>query len=674
MAELTAPTSPTDRRIARRVGGLLHAGTLSGLLVAADAHVADRIGHLVREDDERVLLALALAVRAVRTGSVACDLAAVTELDPDFPWPELDPAAWLALVAASPVAASGIARIEFGLLYLERYWEQERTVAGIVRARAAAPAPTIDSARLDASLERLFPNPQDDDQRTAAGLAVRQLTTIVTGGPGTGKTTVIAKILALAAEMAQTTRPGHPFRVALAAPTAKAATRLGEAVTTATTELPPDLRALVPSVRASTLHRLLGWTPQSHSRFRHNRDNRLPHDLVVLDEASMVSLTLMTRLVESLRPAARLVVVGDPDQLASVEAGAVLADLVAGIEDAAEVPTQPRAPGTDPARHGETQDGETPDGDTGQDGDGGRVRPPDVTIPGVGGPGVGGPGVGGLGVGGPGVGGLGVVARLRHTYRFQGAIRDLAQAIRDGDADAALAILTGPDRAVSLLPDATQLRALLMASAVSVHDHAVRGDAAAALQALSGHRLLCAHRTGPYGVSHWNGQVERWLSEETGETFRSPMYPGRPLLVTTNDYGLDLYNGDTGIVVVRDGRLVATFDGGAGLREVAAARLSDVETMYAATVHKSQGSQARRITVILPEIDSPLLTRELFYTAVTRAQEEIAVIATPEVVRAALDRRIQRASGLRRRLAGPGPVPAGTAISGLSPPSVTLGG
>ncbi len=593
MPDATPSIAPTDRRVARRARPPLHDATRTGLLIAADAHVADRIGRLAGEDDERVLLAFALAVRAVRTGSVACDLGTVRDLDPEFTWPDLDGAQWLELVAASPLTTCGITRIEFGLLYLERYWEQEGTVARILRDRATLPPPSVDEERLVATLDRLFPDPLDGDQRRAAELAARQHTTVITGGPGTGKTTVIARILALLAEQASLDAAGSPIRLALAAPTAKAATRLGEAVATATASLPDDLRARIPEARASTLHRLLGWTRQAGSRFRHNCENRLPHDLVILDEASMVSLTLMTRLLEALRPGTRLLVVGDPDQLASVEAGVVLADLVAGLETPEATPSAPERSG------------------------------------------------------------LGAVARLRHTYRFGDAIDALAQAIRDGDADTALDVLTSGDPAVALVPDAAERRGLMVASALAVHDHAVADDAPRALAALSEHRLLCAHRTGPYGVAQWNRRIEQWLSEETGETFRSPMYPGRPLLVTTNDYGLDLYNGDTGVVLVRDGRLVAAFDGGAGVRELAAARLSDVETMYAATVHKSQGSQARRVSVLLPEMDSPLLTRELLYTAVTRAQEEIAVIGTPDVVRAALDRRIQRASGLRQRLTAP---------------------
>ncbi|HNQ07971.1 MAG TPA: ATP-binding domain-containing protein, partial [Tetrasphaera sp.] len=242
------------------------------------------------------------------------------------------------------------------------------------------------------------------------------------------------------------------------------------------------------------------------------------------------------------------------------------------------------------------------------------------------------------------------VARLRHTYRFGGTIGELAEAIRAGDAAATLRLLTGGAPEATLIPNAEPRKALLVASALTLRERALDGDARGALDALAHHRLLCAHRTGPVGVTHWNRLVTQWLSERVDDNFWAAYYPGRPLLVTTNDYGMDLFNGDTGVVLRRDGRLIAAFDRGTQTREIAVARFSDVETMYAATVHKSQGSQAEHVTVVLPEMDSPLLTRELIYTAVTRAQREVTVIGTPAAIGEGLARRSVRASGLRQRL------------------------
>lgn len=567
-----------DRRRAARAGGVLGEANERGILHAADVHVARRLSALSGERDVEAALALALATRAVATGSVAVDLTQVHLIDPDFAWPA-DPQAWLQQVRDSRLVAAGVLVEEQGLLYLKRYHDQEIQVAATLIARRDAPPPPVDEQVLGAGLARLFPHADDADQRAAAALATRERTVVVTGGPGTGKTTTVARILALLVEQATVRRDRTP-RIALAAPTAKAAARLQEAFEGAAERLPAQDRDRLPMPAASTLHRLLGWRRGSTSRFAHHAGARLPHDVVVLDEASMVSLTMMARLLEALRPDTRLIIVGDPDQLTSVEAGAVLSDLVTGLDPS------PRQ----------------------------------------------------------------IVARLGRTYRYDGAIHDLAQAIREGDDSAALTLLDSGEPAVELIPDATPRRALMVQAAIDLRHHARAGDAASALAALGEHRLLCAHRSGPRGVGAWNRQILQWLSEETGENFYVPNFPGRPLLVTRNDYAMDLFNGDTGVVLRRDGRLVATFDSGARPRELAAARLADVETMYAATVHKSQGSQARRVTVILPDIDSPLLTRELIYTAVTRAQEQVTIIGSPEAFRLGLSQRIQRASGLAARL------------------------
>jgi exodeoxyribonuclease V alpha subunit len=196
---------------------------------------------------------------------------------------------------------------------------------------------------------------------------------------------------------------------------------------------------------------------------------------------------------------------------------------------------------------------------------------------------------------------------------------------------------------------AEHLRKVAVPHALRLREAALLGDVDEALRTLDEHRLLCAHRHGPYGVRYWNHQVERWLTEATGEPIWSSWYAGRPVLVTANDYGLGLYNGDTGVTVVRDGALRAVISGGER-QEFATSRLADVDTMHAMTIHKSQGSQAEEVTVLLPQEDSRLLTRELLYTAVTRAKEQVRVIGDESAVRSAVGRRAVRASGLRRRL------------------------
>jgi exodeoxyribonuclease V alpha subunit len=562
--------------------GILRTFRDAGVFEAADIHVAQRLTALGGESDERVALAIALVVRALRGGSVCVDLRAVeTQVGiPDLPWPDADD--WLAAVAASRLLGTPpVLRLLGDLLYLDRYWLEEEQVCADLLA-LSAPGAIGDVP----ALQRLFP-PGYEEQREAAEIALSQAVTVVTGGPGTGKTTTIARLLALLvgqAELAGAPRP----RIALAAPTGKAAARLAEAVTSEVKELAAEDSARLAGLRSMTLHRLLGSRPDTSVRFKHNRGNRLPHDVIVVDETSMVSLTMMARLLEAVRPDTRLILVGDPDQLASVEAGAVLADLVDGLT----------------ARH--------------------DVR----------------------------------VAALRTPHRFGESIGALAEAIRIGDADRVVELLRAGGEHIEWLDSdgpADRLRAVLVPHAMRVREAAVLGAAEAALTTLGEHRLLCAHRRGPYGVSQWNRQVERWLSEETGQPAWSEWYVGRPLLVTANDYGLKVFNGDTGVVVIGNDGLRAVIAGATGPLDFATSRLSEIETMHAMTIHKSQGSQAHEVTVLMPPEDSRLGTRELFYTAVTRAKAKVRVVGTEASVRTAIGRRAVRASGLRLRLqAAPG--------------------
>jgi exodeoxyribonuclease V alpha subunit len=590
MTETVLSRDPRDRRLALTATGALRTFNEADVLSAADVHVATRLGDLLDEHGEQVLLATALAVRAVRAGSICVDLATVSGLplespeDQPLPWPE--PAAWIEAVGRSPLVREEMLRLVGSRLYLDRYWREEGQVCDDLVARLRRTPPDVDEAALDAGLLRVFPDASYDEQRAAARAAATRWTTVLTGGPGTGKTTTVAGLLALAAEQ-HLLATGRMPRMALSAPTGKAAARLQEAVQEATAKLgdPVDQERLA-RLQSSTLHRLLGWRRDSRVRFRHHRANRLPYDVVVVDETSMVSLTMMARLLEAMRPDARLVLVGDPDQLASVEAGAVLADLVAGFEGFADSP----------------------------------------------------------------------VSALQTTHRFGAHIGALAQALRDGDADRVMAELhAGSDEVELVDPDDDAAMARFRSRVADVAEDLRRageaGDEARALAALARHRLLCAHREGPYGVSGWNRQVERLVSERTGVTHYDEWYAGRPILVTANDYDQLLNNGDMGATVMVEGRLRVVVQVGSTVREFATTRLSGVETVHAMTVHKSQGSQAHTVSVVLPDEDSRLLTRELFYTAVTRAQEQVRVVGTEAAIRAAIGREVQRASGLGERLA-----------------------
>jgi exodeoxyribonuclease V alpha subunit len=568
----------SDPHLVLSAAGALREFNEAGVLTAADLHVARRLAELAGEDDESVTLAAALAVRGPRLGHVYVDVAAIRDtvtVDTDepvdlgaLPWPDADE--WLERLAASPLVAvgeeSGDARplrLVGRSLYLDRYWREERQVAADLLALAGEAPGTVTPE----PFARLF---EPGRQREAAETALRRRFAVIAGGPGTGKTTTVARILALLLEQ------GDPL-VALAAPTGKAAARLIEAVhdEAAKIDISDEVRARLLGLEASTLHRLLGWRPGTRSRFRHDRGNRLPHDVVIVDETSMVSLSLMARLVEAVRADARLILVGDPGQLTSIEAGAVLGDIV-------------------------------------------------------------------------GPAGEGIVV-LERVHRYGAGIAELAEAIRRGDGDGAVAALGG---VTWIADDALDpVREAAVGAARGVAEAARAGDGLRAIEALGAFRLLCAHRRGPHGVSGWTALIEAWLGHEA----IGDWYVGRPLLVTENDYALRLYNGDTGVVIAAgDGQVSAAFERAGQIVEFSPTRLAAVDTVYAMTVHKSQGSQFSTAAVLLPDPGSPILTRELLYTAVTRAREELILVGSEEAVRAAVARPVARASGLRSRLWGSG--------------------
>jgi len=432
---------PHDARFAAGATGLLRDFNRAGVLTAADVHVAARVAELTRTLEDDVRLAVALAVRAARQGSVCVDLTALAgdPDDADLSWPEA--AAWLDRVAASPLAAASVVQVEGGLLYLDRYWREEGQVRDDLLTRAAAVPPHVLVDRLEARADGLFPGAGYAEQRAAALAAARQWTTVLTGGPGTGKTTTVAGLLALLTDQAEA--QGRRLRIALTAPTGKAAARLQQAVQDAQggDRFSADDRTRLAELSASTLHRLLGWRPESSTRFRHHRGNRLPHDVVVVDETSMVSLTMMARLLEAVRPDARLVLVGDPDQLASVEAGAVLSDLVEGLD----------------------------------------ARAPES--------------VAGLRTThrfGASIGAVAEALRVGDADRLLALLRD----------DDRATSLVDPDDETAM----SGVQALLLRHALAVREAALAGDADAAVLAADRHRLLCAHRDGASrtGTGRWS--------------------------------------------------------------------------------------------------------------------------------------------------------------------------
>ncbi len=624
-------------RRAHAATGALHAFCKATVLDAADVHVATtlcRLGGAASDGDDPVALGIAFAVRAIRMSSVVVDLATISttattddELDldlADLPWP--DPTAWVDRLAASPLVAVGDddattapLRLLGTRLALDRYWRLERHVADELLRRADTPPSAVDLDVLQTGLDALFDVPGPDRQRLAAAAAVLRSGSVVAGGPGTGKTTTVAKIIALLLQ--QPTPDGQPWRIALAAPTGKAAARLQEAVhrEAGVLDIDDEVRAAMLAVEASTIHRLLGWRPDNQSRFRHDRHNQLPHHAVILDETSMVSLTLMSRVLEAVRPTARLVLVGDPQQLTSVEAGAVLGDVVGPADEALQM--RPAARDELATVTGRSVDAVVDD------------RPSSI--------------------------GDGIVV-LDTNYRFGGGLGDLAGHLRSGDADATVEFLAAGSDDVTWLPidvagadahlGATAIRERVLDRARAVVAAARAGDAEGALSAMDDVQVLCAHRRGPHGVSRWRTEIEHWLVDAVSGYNPTGWYAGRPLLVTSNDRQLDLYNGDTGVVVDDAGVLRCAFERRGEIVHVSPTRLSAVETLYAMTIHKSQGSQFGEVVVVLPDETSPILTRELLYTAVTRAESAVTLIGTETAVRSAVERPVSRASGLRSRL------------------------
>jgi exodeoxyribonuclease V alpha subunit len=612
-----------------------------GVLSAADVHVARALAGLAGGAEMLVQLAVALAVRAPRLGHVFVDLSTVRDtaaVESDevvdlsaLPWPPASD--WLRAVSkARRLVAIGEEEAETPLplrligtrLYLDRYWREECQVASDLLASSDF-VTSVDVSVLAEGIGRLFSERDDHLQRCAAACAVLRRLSVIAGGPGTGKTTTVARVAALLYE--QFPADGRPVPlIALTAFTGKASARLQELVHAEAAELDVEgpLREWLLELGASTIHRLLGRRPGSHAQFRHNRSNCLPHDVVIVDETSMVSLSLMASLLEAVRPDARIVLVGDPGQLTAIEAGAVLGDIVGPSADGLHMSSSMLARLS--AAVGREVQGSQPSAGV-SFGDG--------------------------------------IVVLERVHRFGEGIAAVAEAIRRGDGDGAVAALRSDASSdVTWVPvdvadddfdvDAALagVRKVAVSAGGAVLDAARAGDGLGALQPLTAFRLLCAHRRGPHGVATWTAQIERWLATEIdGFNAGERDYPGRPLLVTQNDYELGLFNGDTGVVVAAgNDRLTAAFERHGELVSFTPTRLDAVETVYAMTIHKSQGSQFDTAAVLLPDPASRILTRELLYTAVTRARERLILIGTEEMVRAAVARPVARASGLRERL------------------------
>jgi exodeoxyribonuclease V alpha subunit len=581
----------------------LHAAWHQGQLSDVALHFAGLIARLDPVADENVLLGAALTSQCAVSGEVCMNLGEVAGTSvlvgaagAEIIAPKLS--SWLTSLQRSSVVGTDDAYQPLMLenddrLYLYQYRNLEARLASALRSRAETPDFDVDPAQLNRALSVVFPAVAEAmEQREAAVLTVRRPFAVISGGPGTGKTTTVVRVLALLQEL----NIVAPDRVALSAPTGKAAARLREAVAQASTG--SELLDVSPLGEAVTLHRLLGW--RSGGRPPTYGANRvIPYDVVVVDEASMVDLALMTQLLEALPVKARLILLGDRDQLSSVETGAVFSDICAAAES----------------------------------------KPLE-----------------------------GSVVRLGHGWRFtpNSQIGRLATAVTNGDTNEALATLSKSGQSDAIMrPVAkrTDLVDLLEDHCVDVYAEGLRlaatgAPAEAVFNSIFRLQLLAAHRVGPGGVHELNQQVEKQLALRgllrTGDIW----YPGRPVLVTRNDYNLRLFNGDIGIVLPdpdQPERLKAVFaQPEGGWCAISPGRLPEHETAYAMTVHKSQGSEFNCVILVLPERASLILSRALLYTAITRATDRLEIWGRTKILEEAIRCRARRASGLRDRLCSVG--------------------
>ena len=523
-------------------------------------------------------------------------------------------AGWPALSNSNNDQAAPIVLTE-GRLYLHRLWHHEGQVARFFQAQSAPQA--FPDGEVRAVLDNLFGTEPDDWQKIAAAVALTQKTAVISGGPGTGKTTTVAKLLAALIRLSQ-----GALRIQLAAPTGKAAARLTESLGKALQKLPvSDTERQRFPAEATTLHRLLGAQPETQ-RLRYHAGNLLHLDVLVVDEASMVDLGMMANLIAALPPQARVIFLGDRDQLASVEAGAVLGDICRCAEAGYSVARAAQLSALTGCQVEGHDDDSAP-----------AVRD--------------------------------AICLLRKSYRFDAnsGIGKLAAAVNAGEPKAVEAAFNAGFSDISRQPlnDGEAYQAMLNAIAEGYRPFlrlvSQRAQPAEILHAFGRYQLLCALREGPFGVQGLNQRIEQKLMQM--QLIRRPLggsrwYQGRPVMVTRNDSALGLFNGDIGITLFDDEGLLKVFfplpDG--SIKAVQPSRLPAHDTAWSMTVHKSQGSEFEHTALVMPAQFLPVLTRELIYTAITRARKQLTLYSDEGVFRRAVQLRTQRRSGLLDRLSG----------------------
>jgi len=546
-----------------------------------DERFAELMLRLDESENAELYDAAKLASAARRRGDVCLYLRSVTALHDGFSTRLLD-----TKVVGRPGEWKPLILDQADRLYLHRYWRYEQELASEIRTRLEMTSPELDRELLEDGLNAFF-DLAPNDQRAAAEKALSGNFCVITGGPGTGKTRTVARILALL--WAQSQCHGQRPSIALAAPTGKAAARMTESIRAAVAELRDKMDvAGVLEAEAVTLHRLLGTTPENPTP-RFDARNPLPIDAVIVDEASMIDLALMAKLFAAVPRTARIILLGDKDQLASVEAGHVLGEICDRRPDRSEHPLTGR------------------------------------------------------------------IAQLHRSFRFEpgSGIDRFSRSVNAGDVETALEVLRSgsPELTAKPLPSPEMLGRTLREKVVEGFRAALTAtDPAAALDALNQFRILAAVRRGPYGVESLNILASQALQEAGLLDSRGLFHHGRPVMILRNDYTLRLFNGDIGLIL-RDPEsgdaLRAFFQGPDGkVRRIAPSRLPEHETVWAMTVHKSQGSEFDRMLLILPDRETPLLTRELLYTGITRAKRHGEIWYREESLRKAIARRTERTSGL----------------------------
>jgi len=611
-----------------------------GRLEDIDLHFARFSADRCRTAHFEVALAAAVLSAYTRNGHICIHLDALA----GRPWPTdategfvvmcPDRSAWVQALRANPVVGepghfTPLILDDRSRLYLCRYWEYEKSLVKAILSRVSAPFEYLRPSTLRSSLSRLFPEDVEhgtDWRKVAAATAMMKRFCVISGGPGTGKTTTVAGIMALLQEQAD----ASPLRIVLAAPTGKAAARLQEAIAETKKKLPCNSEVLeaIPE-HASTVHRLLGAVPGS-PYFKHDEKRPLTADLVIVDEASMVDLPLLAKLFRALPAKGRVILLGDKDQLASVEAGAVLGDICSDDRSHRFSEEFSKCLETYAGIRVEACDMEE--------------KPSGLQD---------------------------CIVHLKKNYRFDsgGGIAGAVSALNEGRGEELvrasaeggfndfrwrdLPSYAGFER--ELKPRIMEGYSLYREALESIRRNGISKELVwKAFRALDRFRVLCALREGRFGVKNTNRLAEKFLAEDGVIEPKGRWYSGKPILITKNDYRNHLFNGDVGIVLADPKAglgLTAWFPHQEeGVRTFAPARLTEHETVFAMTVHKSQGSEFDRILMLLPDRDAPVLSRELLYTGITRARTHVEVWGSPGVFCSASSRQIERISGLRDAL------------------------